>query len=344
MSIAIEAEFNFPNGIDLQQLLKLDRSANLDDLFSKALTAPLAQLLARPRKNLRGQLVALGFKIAKNRSTQPSEMPESVSEKAALILELLHTGSLVIDDIQDGSTHRRGLPSIHMLYGVPIALNAGNWLYFLPFRIIDEMSISDDQKRAISRACQETLLRAHYGQALDVGIPFDSVPQARVPEISAATMELKSGALASLAFKMGGIVGGASTALIDQLDIFGKRFGIALQMFDDIGSALSNKHPEKWAEDVKLRKLTFLISIAAETLPANEYGEYQKLSAKCTSESDAEKIRKFLIESGLIEKAKRHAVNYLGEAITAFSSAVVLTDKENQVLKELQLRLMSAYD
>src|SRR3989344_5716155 len=48
------------------------------------------------------------------------------------IPELIHNGTIIVDDVQDNSTLRRGKPSLHIEYGVDIAVNAGNALYFLP--------------------------------------------------------------------------------------------------------------------------------------------------------------------------------------------------------------------
>lgn len=50
----------------------------------------------------------------------------------ATIIELIHNGSLIVDDIEDGSDLRRGKPCVHKIYGEDIAINAGNAIYFLP--------------------------------------------------------------------------------------------------------------------------------------------------------------------------------------------------------------------
>jgi geranylgeranyl pyrophosphate synthase len=51
-------------------------------------------------------------------------------EVVAACVEVLHAGSLVIDDIEDGSLMRRGLPCVHKLFPVPIAINAGCYMFF----------------------------------------------------------------------------------------------------------------------------------------------------------------------------------------------------------------------
>lgn len=50
----------------------------------------------------------------------------------AALCEIIHNGTLVIDDIEDSSKVRRNKPCVHLLYGVDISLNAGNFMYFAP--------------------------------------------------------------------------------------------------------------------------------------------------------------------------------------------------------------------
>lgn len=50
------------------------------------------------------------------------------------IIEMLHNSSLLIDDIQDNSKLRRGVPVAHNIYGIPLTINAANYVYFLAMR------------------------------------------------------------------------------------------------------------------------------------------------------------------------------------------------------------------
>ena len=52
-------------------------------------------------------------------------------------MELTHAGSLIIDDIEDGARTRRGGPAAHLEFGVDLAVNAGNLVYFLPTRLLE---------------------------------------------------------------------------------------------------------------------------------------------------------------------------------------------------------------
>lgn len=60
---------------------------------------------------------------------------EEVYEIAALC-EIVHNGTLIVDDIEDSSTVRRDKACVHLLYGVDISVNAGNFMYFAPFHYL----------------------------------------------------------------------------------------------------------------------------------------------------------------------------------------------------------------
>ena len=53
------------------------------------------------------------------------------------MVEIAHNGSLIVDDIEDASVQRRGEQAEHIKFGMDLALNAGNLMYFLPARVID---------------------------------------------------------------------------------------------------------------------------------------------------------------------------------------------------------------
>ena len=61
------------------------------------------------------------------------------------MVEIAHNGSLIIDDIEDAAQQRRGGAAQHIKFGMDLALNAGNLMYFFPARVIDTASFSDEQ-------------------------------------------------------------------------------------------------------------------------------------------------------------------------------------------------------
>jgi geranylgeranyl diphosphate synthase type 3 len=93
-----------------------------DHEVDESILEPFHYLCQVPGKNVRGQLVDafnLWFKI-------PSEKVKEIKE----VIGSLHTASLMIDDIEDNSKLRRGVPVAHLIYGVPSTINTANYVYF----------------------------------------------------------------------------------------------------------------------------------------------------------------------------------------------------------------------
>lgn len=257
-----------PGSHELSALLSLSFGDDFEvgEVLEEALLKPLDDFLARPGKQLRGKIVELGFRLASDDGDDLSSGWDTLCKKGALVVEAIHAASLVIDDIQDDSLERRGAPTLHRQHGIPKALNAGNWLYFWPLEMMREWDLPDKRRILCYEFCHRALLRAHFGQAIDIGVLIDKKEQSKIPQICLASIELKTGALMSLAISLGSILGGARGVRLESLELFGQRFGVALQMFDDIGNAFTKS--SKQYEDLILRRPTWVWAVAAQ-----EYGE-----------------------------------------------------------------------
>ena len=111
----------------------VDRAAGYLDA---ALFDPARDILSRDGKGFRARLLGHSWTLAGGR---PGEMPNLLP----VSIELLHAGSLVIDDIEDDSATRRGQPALHHRYGLPVALNTGNWLYFASMSCLSRLPCDD---------------------------------------------------------------------------------------------------------------------------------------------------------------------------------------------------------
>jgi len=227
-------------------------------VWNETLLAPARALLERPGKRFRARLVGLGYALAGGAKEAPAQLTAA--------LEIIHAGSLIIDDIEDGSAERRGIPAVHTQFGTPLALNTGNWMYFLPFELVDQAGLSDAQTLRLTRAIQRTMYDCHRGQALDIGVRVGSVRQSELPGIVSATTALKTGALTDLAITTGAIAANASNDRREALSQFGRRLGCALQMLDDLGNLRSADNPQKRFEDLKLCRPTWMWAWASESM------------------------------------------------------------------------------
>ncbi|HVU01264.1 MAG TPA: polyprenyl synthetase family protein [Polyangiaceae bacterium] len=210
--------------------------------LSAALYEPLAEFLRRPGKEFRGELVTFGFRLGGRTDAPPPEL--------ALAVEVLHAGSLVVDDIEDDSTERRGDLALHRLFGVPAALNAGNWLYFWPFELLSRAGLPDAVRLDVLDRFGKTLRECHYGQALDLSTELSGLAQAEVLPVVRAVTELKSGSLVAFAIALGAVASGAPERIVRAAERLGRELGTGLQMLDDLSGITSDRRRHKGREDL----------------------------------------------------------------------------------------------
>ncbi|MHC1570857.1 MAG: polyprenyl synthetase family protein [Methermicoccaceae archaeon] len=150
----------------------------------------------------------------------------------AAAVELIHTFTLIHDDIMDNDEMRRGVPTVHTLWGEAGAILAGDTLYSKAFEMIAGSSMNA-QKRSecmgvLSRTCTEIC----EGQWIDIDI---SQREGGVGEQEYLDMvERKTAVLYGAAAEVGGIVGGATPEQRRALYDFGRLSGIAFQVQDDV--------------------------------------------------------------------------------------------------------------
>lgn len=244
----------------LQDILEHSGVADpvVQPLLQRALYGPLRTFLTRPGKGFRGQLVELTYELAGGESPLPDELP--------LLIECLHAGSLIIDDIQDGSEQRRGAPSLHRQLGVPLALNAGNFLYFVPQYLLTQARLSATVQQRIQARLGQCMLCCHQGQALDLSVRLPQVAPADIPRVAEQVSALKTGALMGFAAALGALAAGAAEATVDRLQRFGEQAGVALQMLDDLSGVLNPKHAARGLEDLQELRVTWAWACLAHEL------------------------------------------------------------------------------
>jgi geranylgeranyl pyrophosphate synthase len=273
-------------------------------LWLRVLFGPAEDFLARPGKRFRAALVTAAWRLAGRRASPPPLL--------ATVVEVLHAGSLIVDDIEDGARERRGAPALHRVVGTPLALNTGNWMYCWPGLLISQARLSPELELAIHRDLQQTLVRCHHGQALDLGLRIGAVERTEVPAIVAAIGRLKTGALLELAARLGARAAGADDALVDALGAFGVALGEGLQMLDDLGSIASPARAAKAEEDLGQLRCTWPWAWLAESTTDAEWARWMGRAAEAPVAELARELNAAVGDAG---RARAHA--HLEDALDA---------------------------
>ena len=186
----------------------------------------------------------------------------------AAAVELGHNFSLVHDDIEDGDLERRHRPTLWAIWGVPLAINAGDALFALSrlalYRLLEgEEKVSADRVLSLMRIYDETCLALCEGQFLDIS--FERRTDISLEEYH-EMIGKKTAALLGASAQAGAILATDDQETIDAFQRFGYDMGLAFQMADDVkGTFWSAQESGKdSAGDVRKRKKTLPVVWAFE--------------------------------------------------------------------------------
>ncbi|KAJ7155536.1 isoprenoid synthase domain-containing protein [Mycena crocata] len=151
--------------MDLHNLLSQFSQKNSDNSTDdSSILEPYTYIASNAGKNFRGRLI--------ESFNEWLQVPPDTLASISKIIDILHTASLMIDDIEDDSQLRRGKPVAHKIYGIPQTLNAANYMYFLAFeelsRIRSPVNNSTPDLKLLYDILTSELLSLHRGQGLEI--------------------------------------------------------------------------------------------------------------------------------------------------------------------------------
>jgi len=280
---------------------------------NRSMAEPIWDLLDRGGKRWRPFLFLVICEVL-------GQDPERFADFSVLI-ELVHNGSLMVDDIEDGSDLRRGQPCVHRKFGVDIAINAANALYYLPllaFLRNREIAPAPTMLRAYEAYSQE-LINIHLGQGMDIAWHRGLADADKISEEQYLQMcALKTGTLSRLAARLAAIFCDAKAELTDKLGHLAECLGIGFQIQDDILNLTARSGKNQFVEeyvgsDITEGKRTIMV---IHTLRYGQEAErLLELLGQHTRERPliAEAIR-ILEGNGSIDYARRRAREIVADA------------------------------
>ena len=184
--------------------------------------APVRYMLKTGGKRLRPLICLLSAELV------GGEREKAI--KPSLALELIHNGTLIHDDIIDEDETRRGKPSVHITYGVERGILAGDILLSLGLKYAAETGdprIVEWLSETSSKMVQGVALQTHYRRRI--------LSEEEYLEIA----YLKSGSLFEASAALGALIGGGDDDEVKRLASFGRCFGVAYQIRDDVQGILN---------------------------------------------------------------------------------------------------------
>ena len=253
----------------------------------------------------------------------------------AASLELLHTFTLLHDDIMDKDEKRRGVSTVHNQWGVPIAIVAGDLLFAKVYEVItkftDAKHVAPKRVVQVLKEISEATVTICEGQTLDM--MFGSKETVSEDEYF-EMIKAKTAALFETSARCGGILGDANTSQVEHLGEFGHYSGIAFQVIDDVlGLTADEKVLKKpVGNDIREGKRTLIVVRALEKASKNQ--KKTILETLGDGSASPERIRETieLIDSlGAIDYAKEVAEQYIERAKEALASFPASEDREDLI-------------
>ncbi len=223
---------------------------------------------------------------------------------AALAVEILHTFTLVHDDIMDSDSLRRGKPTVHVKWDKSTAILSGDALMALAFQTL--MKVESSEIKKIGLAFSTTMLEICEGQAQDMQF-------AKEKFISSGQylkmVGKKTGNLLALSSQLGALISNCDPNTVDEMYNFGMELGLAFQIQDDLLEITSNeeKMGKSLGSDFALGKKTYPLISALEKIAPGKREFFLQFLKENTN--NREIIHNEFNKNGCIEESERLVQN-----------------------------------
>ncbi|MDI1442606.1 polyprenyl synthetase family protein [Polyangium sp. 6x1] len=284
-------------------------------LIGRSLTGPLLDVIDRGGKAWRSFVTLACIDATGGDSTGFSPW--------LAIPELIHTGSLLVDDVQDGSTIRRGGPACHLVHGEAIAINSGTAAYFLAELFLSRCPLPPERAQRVLFLYFEAMRAGHGGQALDIAGLGELLPAAvdtgDIQELAhrvAAINRLKTAAPVGALARMGAIAGGGTEAQVEGLGAYVEAVGMAFQLIDDVLNLRGFQGDLKQrGEDLRIGKVTMPVVRALGSLDRRAREQlWQTLRDKPDDDALVEDLIEQIERTGALDACVLEARHLVEEA------------------------------
>lgn len=262
------------------------RDVDLDEL-RRILIEPIREILDRKGKAWRSYAAVMCFYAMRG-----DKHRRDVVELLLALAEVIHVGTLIVDDVEDASPTRRGGPACHVTHGVPLAINAGSFCYFVWQAWLERLALPAGDKLRIYEIYFDFMRVGHLGQALDIqgftpGMAAEIVETGDVALLTRQLMNvyvLKTGAPASVFARIGAIVAGGGEAQVKAIADLFEALGISFQIMDDVQNLKGFIGDPKHCEDLTGAKITMPLLEAMRVLDRPARRDLWDRIGRCASE------------------------------------------------------------
>jgi geranylgeranyl pyrophosphate synthase len=255
--------------------------------------------------------------------------------RAALSIEIFHKASLVHDDIEDDDAFRYGEATMHRRLGVPTAVNVGDYLVGLGYRMVsrERQALGADVSADILEILSHAHMRLSEGQGAELF--WRDGTQKQIAPLDALKIYALKTAPAFEAALLTGIRLSGQSIPTEPVRQFARNLGVAFQILNDLGDWQGDQHNKmQAAADLLGGRPTILLALAMQGLPPEDVALLQQVVAKDCSLPDRERIdtaRRLFQQAQVFQQARLLVEKHQQRALQA----------AQQIPSELLQRLMN---
>ena len=228
--------------------------------------------------------------------------------RGAALIELLHTASLVHDDVVDNAHYRRGFFSINALWKNKIAVLVGDFLLSKGLLLSlknDDFGLLRIVSNAVQQMSEGELLQMEKARKLDI-----------TEELYYEVIRQKTASLITSCCEVGASSGGGTEEDISKMGAFGTHVGMAFQIKDDLFDYENAAIGKPAGIDIRERKMTLPVIYALKQSSSSEVAMIKKMISDSEKKStNVKKVIEFVVAKGGIDYATKKMNDFLLEAI-----------------------------
>jgi geranylgeranyl pyrophosphate synthase len=233
-------------------------------------------------------------------------------KRVAMSIETFHKASLVHDDIQDDDQFRYGQPTLHRQYGIPTAINVGDYLIGLGYRLVsrEAAELGSDVVADILDLLADAHLKLCEGQGAEL-LWRDSGDKALTSADALEIYSLKTSPAFEAALLSGIRLTGPVEQYIEPIQQYARQLGVAFQILNDLGDWRGDDHNKLLAAgDVTGGRPTVLWALALEGLNDTDRAELKQISNGLIDHAAIERIRTLYERAAVFNRAEQLVQDY----------------------------------
>jgi geranylgeranyl pyrophosphate synthase len=252
---------------------------------------------------------------------------------AAAAVEMIHTATLLHDDIMDASPMRRGRVTVSRRWNPVVAVYSGDFILSRAFTLLSgygRIDVLEAFSEVTTRLCRGELLQARHRHDLDISV-----------EDYLAIIDCKTAHFLSACCRVGGMLASAAPEALDALSRYGTQIGLAFQVTDDLLDYVGDV--EETGKDVgadfREGKYTLPVIMALQAEGDAAGALRDLLASEDHSDETFRRVRALVIDSGAVEHARGFALSCTEGAISALEA--LPPGGERDMLKDLAIWIAS---